>query len=87
MVFNFINKWFTKPSPKIICMEDNSLSLVERIIELEKKLEFLQHQIDELRRENIETTNSIYEIANSIEARIDILAPPQVDLKDFRLGE
>lgn len=84
MVFN---RFFHKPIQKIICMENNPLSLAERIIELENKLESLQHQIDELRRENIETTNSIYEIANSIEARIDILAPPQVDLKDFTLGE
>ena len=38
------------------------------------KLKQLEARVEELERENVETTNSIYEIANSLEARIDILA-------------
>jgi len=83
----FFKNWFAKPAPKIICMEDNPLGLADRIIKLEEKIESLQEQIEELQRENVETTNSIYEIANSLEARIDILAEPHVDLKDFKLGD
>ena len=39
----------------------------DKIVELEARIE-------ELERENVETTNAMYEIANSLEARIDILA-------------
>ena len=59
-------KWvsdFLKPYQ----METTDISLFDRIIQLEQRVE-------ELERENIETTNAIYEIANSLEARIDILA-------------
>jgi hypothetical protein len=45
---------------------DNT-SIFDKILELEARIE-------ELERENVETTNAMYEIANSLEARIDILA-------------
>ena len=38
------------------------------------KIAELEARIEELERENVETTNAMYEIANSLEARIDILA-------------
>lgn len=57
--------WFFSPSQKPI-MEDH-IDLSTRLMELENRVELLE-------RENIETTNSIYEIANSLEARIDIIA-------------
>jgi hypothetical protein len=44
------------------------------INEILNKLKELEARVEELERENIETTNSMYEIANSLEARIDILA-------------
>jgi hypothetical protein len=45
---------------------DNT-SIFDKLVELEAR-------IQELERENVETTNAMYEIANSLEARIDILA-------------
>ena len=42
-------------------------SIFDKIVELEARIE-------ELERENVETTNAMYEIANSLEARIGILA-------------
>lgn len=48
-------------------------SLDERIQYLEDELIWSKSEIRRLSEENIETTNSLYEISNSIEARIDIL--------------
>jgi septal ring factor EnvC (AmiA/AmiB activator) len=66
MIRSFI-KWFVTPSPKPI-IED--VDLYAKIVELENR-------IANLEEENIETSNSLYELGNSIEAvdtRIDILS-------------
>lgn len=41
--------------------------LYSRLVELEQKVE-------ELERENVETTNELYRMENSLDARIDIIA-------------
>jgi hypothetical protein len=59
-------KWFFKPSKKPI-VED--IDLYAKIVELENR-------IIKLEEENIETTNVLYELGNSldaVDARIDIL--------------
>ena len=60
-------KWFFSPSRKeMICEEPD---LYSKIVELENR-------IVKLEEENIETTNLLYELGNSIDAvdvRIDIL--------------
>ena len=59
-------KWvsdFLKPYQ----MDNTDTSIFDKIVQLENR-------IIELERENVETTNAMYEIANSLEARIDILA-------------
>ena len=38
------------------------------------KIQNLEARVKVLEEENINTTNALYEIANSLEARIDILA-------------
>jgi septal ring factor EnvC (AmiA/AmiB activator) len=65
MIKKFI-KWFVTPSQKPI-VED--VDLYAKIVELENR-------ITNLEEENIETSNSLYELGNSIDAvdtRIDIL--------------
>lgn len=60
-------KWFFSPSKKPIVEE---VDLYAKIIELEGR-------IAKLEEENIETSNCIYELGNSIQAvdnRIDILS-------------
>ena len=60
-------KWFFSPSKKeLICGESDIYS---KIIELENR-------VAKLEEENVETTNLLYELGNSIDAvdtRIDIL--------------
>jgi septal ring factor EnvC (AmiA/AmiB activator) len=66
MIKKFI-KWFITPSQKPI-IED--VDLYAKIVELENR-------IANLEEENIETSNSLYELENSIDAvdvRIDILS-------------
>ena len=66
MIRKFI-KWFVTPSKKPI-IED--VDLYAKIVELENR-------IANLEEENIETSNSLYELGNSIDAvdvRIDILS-------------
>jgi len=65
MSYRFL-KWFFAPSSKPIIEE---LDLYTKIAELENRISTLEN-------ENIETTNTLYEIMNSIDAvdvRIDIL--------------
>jgi predicted nucleic acid-binding Zn-ribbon protein len=66
--------WFRKQQPKIICQDENYFSPGDKIIELEERITLLENLIRELQQENIETTNSLYEVANSLESRIDILS-------------
>ena len=47
-------------------IEDQIQKLNNKIKELEEKIEFLE-------KENIETTNSLYEIENSLNSRMDDL--------------
>jgi hypothetical protein len=57
--------------------------IYKRLSDLEILVKHLELRIEELERENVETTNSIYEIANSLEARIDILASEPYNLDKF----
>ena len=67
-------RWFISPSKK---------SIIEDHIDFYTKLLELETRIESLEQENIETTNSIYEIANSLEARIDILASEPYNFNKF----
>jgi len=55
---------------------DNT-SIFDKLVELEAR-------IQELERENVETTNAMYEIAN-LEARIDILSSEPYNLSNYTL--
>jgi hypothetical protein len=66
--------WFQK---KWGLSEVPTESLLKRIEELEEKYAALLKDVVRLEEENIESTNLLYELSNSIEAvdrRIDILA-------------
>jgi hypothetical protein len=60
-----IMHWMFSPSKKPI-FEDH-VDLYTKLIELENRIELLEG-------ENVETTNELYRLENSLDARIDILA-------------
>jgi len=64
MIKKIIDLMFS-PSKKPI-VEDH-IDLYTKLIELENRIELLE-------RENVETTNELYRMENSLDARIDILA-------------
>jgi len=51
-------KWFFSPSSKLIAEDGNTV--YDKIIELEQRIKYLE-------QENIETTNVLYEIMNSLD--------------------
>ena len=66
--------WFQKKwrmnTKEDIPMDD----VYDRLSDLEVLVKDLELRIEELQRENIETTNELYRMENSLDARIDILA-------------
>jgi hypothetical protein len=65
----FHKKWGMKIKEDIP-MDD----VYDRLSELEILVKDLELRIEELQRENVETTNELYRMENSLDARIDILA-------------
>ncbi len=63
-MMNFI-KWFFSPSSKEITCDE--FEIYDKLFELEQR-------IKKLEEENVETTNELYRMENSLDARIDILA-------------
>lgn len=63
---NWIKKWsFEEQVPM-----DN---IYKRLIELEQKYEGLLQDVVRLEEENVELTNELYRMENSLDSRIDIL--------------
>lgn len=72
MIRRFI-EWYFAPSQKPIV---ETMNVYDKLVELEEKYDALLKDVVRLEEENIETSNCLYEIMNSIEAvdnRIDIL--------------
>ena len=65
----FQKKWGIKTKEEIP-MDD----VYDRLSELEVKVMQLQSRVEELEQENVGTTNELYRMENSLDARIDILA-------------
>ena len=65
----FHKKWGIKNNEDIP-MDD----VYNRLSDLEVLVKNLEMKIQELQSENIETTNELYRMENSLDARIDILA-------------
>ena len=76
-------KWFFSSSEKPIFQ--NYWSIIDRVVELEEKYLCLLEDVKRLEEENIETTNELYRLENSLDARIDILASEPYNLSKFTL--
>ena len=67
MIKRFVN-WFFSPSTKPL-VEDHLVvdEVYQRLVDLEQRVKVLED-------ENVELTNELYRMENSLDARIDILA-------------
>ena len=81
MIKRFINWFFSdndnvKERYKIVCHDqhDNEYSLIELLQQLTQHVIKLEERIKVLEEENVNTTNELYRMENSLDARIDILA-------------
>jgi len=86
MIIKFV-KWIIAPSKKPII---ENTDLYAKIVELEKNYQSLLLHIKNLEEENIETSNCLYELMNSIDAvdaRIDILAADPYTINQFSLDK
>jgi hypothetical protein len=70
-------------------VNDNQDCIVDKINQLNQRIETLERdgiinlsRIEELERENISSINAMYEISNSLEARIDMLSTPVLNFDD-----
>jgi len=68
MRFKFFDKLL-----KTYELDNNVMTLYDRIRELEEKYLGLLMDVKRLEGENIELTNELYRLENSLDARIDIL--------------
>lgn len=64
MIKRFVD-WFLSPSIKPDLNDYNDI--YQRFVDLEERVKVLEE-------ENVETTNELYRMENSLDARIDILA-------------
>lgn len=64
--------WFFAPSEKFIVETDD---VYDKLLELETRIEVLEE-------ENVELTNELYRMENSLDARIDILTLEKWNKKD-----
>ena len=89
MIKRFLSWFFSDQDPitqkyKIICMSDDEThySLAEMLSKIEDKILLIQQELEELRSENIELTNSIYECENRLESRIDSIHPVVYNIRN-----
>jgi len=83
-------KWFFSDTDdlrgryRIYCYDknDNEYSLIELCQQLTRHVIKLEDRIKVLEEENIGMTNALYELENSLDARIDILAEHCMVIKD-----
>ncbi len=73
-MLKFLRWYFSNTNKHIV---EEHINIYERFAELEEKYYGLLQDVKRLEEENIETTNVLYELSNSldaVDARIDILA-------------
>jgi len=72
----FSNTDNDKSRYRITCYDanDNEYSLIELLQSLTQQVIKLEDRIKVLEEENINTTNELYRLENSLDARIDILS-------------
>jgi len=67
--------------------DGNKHSLVDLCSLLAKEVVKLEERIAKLERENVELTNSLYEVENRLQAQIDKIHPVTYNLSNYSLDK
>ena len=70
-MFNFLKKY----------------DVLESDMSITEEIELLNKKVESLETENIELTNTIYELENKVDMILDKITPRSYDLSGFKLGE
>lgn len=86
---NFIRAYRIPENYKITVTDEqgNEHCLVGLCASLAKEVVRLEERIIKLEAENIELTNSLYEVENRLQAQIDNIHPVTYNLRDYGLDK
>ena len=88
--FNRVVKDYQKPETYELLVTDTSgdkHSLAGLCASLAKEVVRLEERITKLEKENISTTNCLYEVENRLQAQIDNIHPVTYNLQDYGLDK
>lgn len=79
--------WIKALDERIQFLEDERIWMKSEIHNIQKQLNESLLDIKRLTEENVSLTNSLYEVENSLESKINQINPQTLDLKNFNLGD
>jgi len=88
--FNRVVKDYQKPETYELLVTDTNgdkHSLAGLCASLAKEVVRLEERITKLEKENISTTNCLYEVENRLQAQIDNIHPVTYNLQDYGLDK
>lgn len=82
----FFNWFFSSNKEKKIIVDcvDGFVGSKFTLVDL---LQSLETRVERLEKENIETTNALYELENRLQAQIDFHHPQIYNMNDYSLGD
>lgn len=86
MIKRFVDWFFAsnKEQKVILDCADNFVGSKFTLLDL---IQSLEARVERLERENVETTNALYEVENRLQAQIDTHCPPIYNMNQYTLGD
>jgi len=86
MIKRFVDWFFASNQEKKVIVDcaDNFVGSKFNLLDL---IQSLETRLERLERENVETTNALYEIENRLQAQIDAHCPPIYNMNEYSLGD
>lgn len=79
--------WIKSLDERIQFLEDERIWMKSEIHKIQNQLNESLLDINRLKEENVNLTNSLYEVENSLESKINQVIPQNINLKNFSLGD
>ena len=86
MIKKFVNWFFVSNKEKRVIVDcaDNFVGSKFTLLDL---IQSLETRLERLERENVEMTNTLYEMENRLQAQIDAHHPPIYNMSKYSLGD